>query len=60
MSIETPFGAVRFKLARLGGKIVNAAPEFEDCLRLASDQKVPVKDVQAAATKAYLDQKAEG
>ncbi len=55
VALETPFGVVRFKVARLGGEVVNAAPEFEDCLRLASDQKVPVKDVQAAATKAYLD-----
>jgi uncharacterized protein (DUF111 family) len=39
----------------LAGKVVNVTPEFEDCLRLASDQKIPVKDVQAAATKAYLD-----
>ena len=55
VSVHTPFGDVRFKLARLSGKIVNATPEFEDCLRLGSDQKIPVKDVQAAATKAYLD-----
>jgi uncharacterized protein (TIGR00299 family) protein len=57
--IETPFGAVRFKVARLGGKVVNSTPEFEDCLRLASAEKVPVKDVQAAATKAYLDDRAK-
>jgi pyridinium-3,5-bisthiocarboxylic acid mononucleotide nickel chelatase len=55
--IDTPFGAVRFKVASLAGKVVNSAPEFEDCLRLASEQKVPVKDVQAAATKAYLDKR---
>jgi uncharacterized protein (TIGR00299 family) protein len=55
VSVETPYGRVRFKRARLGGTIVNAAPEFEDCLRLASEGKVPLKDVQAAATKAYLD-----
>jgi len=57
--VETPFGAVRFKVASLGGKVVNSTPEFEDCLRLASDRKVPVKDVQAAASKAYLDGRAE-
>ena len=53
--VATPYGEVRFKVARLGTSIVNAAPEFEDCLRLASAQKVPLKDVQAAASKAYLD-----
>ena len=57
VTVHTPLGAVRFKVARLGGKVMNAAPEFEDCLRVASDRKIPVKDVQAAATKAYLDQR---
>jgi pyridinium-3,5-bisthiocarboxylic acid mononucleotide nickel chelatase len=55
--VATPYGDVRFKLARLDGHVVNAAPEFEDCLRLASAKKVPLKDVQAAASKAYLDTK---
>ena len=55
LEVPTPLGTVRFKIARLGGHIVNASPEFDDCLRIASDRKVPVKDVQAAATKAYLD-----
>ena len=53
--IDTPLGTIRFKVARLGDAIVNAAPEFEDCLRIASERSVPVKDVQAAANKAYLD-----
>jgi uncharacterized protein (TIGR00299 family) protein len=55
--VKTPLGTVRFKIARLGDTIVNAAPEFEDCLRIASERTVPVKDVQAAANKAYLDAK---
>jgi hypothetical protein len=53
--INTPLGTVRFKVARLGDTIVNAAPEFEDCLRIASERGVPVKDVQASANRAYLD-----
>ena len=55
--VGTPLGMVRFKVARLGQTVVNAAPEFEDCLRIASERSVPVKDVQAAANKAYLDAK---
>jgi uncharacterized protein (TIGR00299 family) protein len=55
VAISTPLGPVRFKIARLGGGIVNAAPEFEDCLRIASERGMPVKDVQAVAIKAYLD-----
>jgi uncharacterized protein (TIGR00299 family) protein len=55
ISIQTPVGAIRFKVARLGGQVVNAAPEFDDCLRIATERGLPVKEVQAVATKAYLD-----
>jgi uncharacterized protein (TIGR00299 family) protein len=55
VAVATPLGTVRFKVARLGDTIVNAAPEFEDCLRIASERRVPVKEVQATANKAYLD-----
>jgi uncharacterized protein (DUF111 family) len=36
---------------------VNAAPEFDDCSRIARARAVPIKDVQAAAMKAYLEMK---
>ena len=55
ISVDTPFGPVRVKIARRDGVVVNAAPEFDDCARLGRDRGVPVKDVQAAATKAFLD-----
>ncbi len=55
VAVDTPLGTVSFKVARLGETVVNAAPEFDDCLRIASERGVPVKDVQAAAIKAYLD-----
>jgi uncharacterized protein (TIGR00299 family) protein len=55
VEVATPLGMVRFKVARLGGAVVNAAPEFEDCLRISNERGIPVKDVQAAAAKAYLD-----
>ncbi len=56
--VATPFGEVRVKVARRSGHVLNAAPEFEDCARLARERDVPVKDVQAAATKAFLDRQA--
>jgi len=55
VSVETPFGPVRFKVAHRDGVTLNAAPEFDDCARRAGERGVPVKDVQAAATKAFLD-----
>ena len=56
VTVETPFGNVGVKVARRRGEALNAAPEFEDCARLASETGAPVKDVQAAAMRAYLEQ----
>ena len=55
VEIDTPVGCVRFKVARRAGAVMNAAPEFEDCVRIASERNLAVKEVQALAIKAYLD-----
>jgi uncharacterized protein (TIGR00299 family) protein len=55
VSVATAWGPVPVKVARLGGVITNAAPEFEACVALARTHDVPVKDIQAAAMKAWLD-----
>jgi uncharacterized protein (TIGR00299 family) protein len=51
--VDTPFGAIRFKVARRGNAIVNAVPEFDDCVKQAAAHGASVKDVQAAAIQAY-------
>ncbi len=53
--VETPVGAIRFKVATRDGRVLNAAPEFEDCARAAADRGMAIKDVQALAQKAWLD-----
>jgi uncharacterized protein (TIGR00299 family) protein len=53
--VDTPFGRVAIKVARRNGEVMNASPEFDDCARLAAERGRPVKDVQAAAMKAFLD-----
>jgi pyridinium-3,5-bisthiocarboxylic acid mononucleotide nickel chelatase len=55
VTIGTPLGAVRFKLARRGGAVVNASPEFDDCARVAAERGRPVKEVQAVAMRAWLE-----
>jgi uncharacterized protein (TIGR00299 family) protein len=55
VTVDTPLGPVRFKVARRHGRVLNAAPEFDDCLRLARERGIPVKDVQAAASRAFSD-----
>ena len=51
-AVTTPYGEVRFKIARRDGRELNASPEFEDCARLAAEHRVSVKVVQAAAIAA--------
>ncbi len=55
LAVETPFGRIRIKVARRQGAVLNASPEFDDCVRVAAETGTPVKDVQAAAMKAFLD-----
>jgi uncharacterized protein (TIGR00299 family) protein len=54
-SIDTPLGTIRFKVATRNGRVLNAAPEFDDCARIAAERGVPIKDVQAIATRAWLE-----
>jgi len=51
--VETPYGAVAVKVSRLNGHVLNAAPEFEDCRRLALESGAPLKLVLAAAAAAF-------
>ncbi len=47
----TPFGKVTVKIGRLGGKVVQAAPEYESAKKLATKAGVPLKQVYDAAAK---------
>ena len=53
--VVTPYGPVAIKVASRSGEVLNAAPEFDECLRLSQESGTPVKNVQAAAMKAFLD-----
>jgi uncharacterized protein (TIGR00299 family) protein len=55
--VETPYGKVRIKIGFDADRVLNAAPEFEDCRALAEKAKVPVKQVQAAALAAFAEKK---
>jgi uncharacterized protein (TIGR00299 family) protein len=54
-TIETPVGPIRFKVASRDGRIVNASPEFEDCVKAAAERGLAIKEVQARAMKAWMD-----
>jgi uncharacterized protein (DUF111 family) len=55
ITVTTELGPVRVKVARRRGELLNAAPEFDDCVRLATEHQVPTKHVQELAMKAYLE-----
>ena len=54
-TIDTPVGPIRFKIASRDGRVLNAAPEFDDCARVADERAMAIKDVQALAMRAWLD-----
>ncbi len=51
-SVETPYGAIRVKAARLPDGSLKFAPEYEDCKRAAEAHDVPLRTVYEAACKA--------
>ncbi|HZR26927.1 MAG TPA: nickel pincer cofactor biosynthesis protein LarC [Vicinamibacterales bacterium] len=53
VTVTTPLGDVRFKLASRNGRVLNASPEFEDCAALAAKHHLSVKEVQAIAIRAF-------
>jgi hypothetical protein len=55
LTVATPVGPIRFKVARRNGRVMNASPEFEDCARAAAERQIPIKDVQALAVRAWLE-----
>ena len=55
VTVTTPLGPVRFKVARRDGRVLNAQPEFEDLAKLSAEHGIPIKDVQALAHKAWLE-----
>jgi len=52
-TVMTPFGQIRMKLGRRGGRIVTATPEYEDCRAVARAAGVPLRDVIQAAAQSY-------
>ena len=52
-AVETPWGTVRVKIARLPDGSVKAAPEYEDCRRAAEAGDVPLREVYRAALRQW-------
>jgi uncharacterized protein (TIGR00299 family) protein len=53
VNVSTSFGDVRIKLSRSNGHIQHAAPEYDDCRKLAVEKQVPLQQVINEALRAY-------
>jgi pyridinium-3,5-bisthiocarboxylic acid mononucleotide nickel chelatase len=52
--LETRYGKLRFKISRVGNRITNITPEYDDCKRVALDRNTPIKVVMDEARRAAL------
>jgi uncharacterized protein (TIGR00299 family) protein len=50
-SVQTRFGEVRMKIARVNGKVLQVSPEYEDCRKLAEKEKVALREVMDEAMR---------
>jgi uncharacterized protein (TIGR00299 family) protein len=50
-SVATRWGDVQLKLRGWDGRVVSAAPEYDDCLRLSREHGVPIREVWAEANR---------
>jgi pyridinium-3,5-bisthiocarboxylic acid mononucleotide nickel chelatase len=53
VNVSTPYGSVRIKLSRSNGHILHAAPEYDDCRKLAVEKEVPLQRVISEALRSY-------
>jgi uncharacterized protein (DUF111 family) len=52
--VSTPWGEINIKIGMLdNGEVVNCAPEYEDCRRIAEANSLPLKMVMQTAMTAY-------
>jgi uncharacterized protein (TIGR00299 family) protein len=45
VTIPTAYGALPFKVSRLGGRVVTVTPEFAEVVRIAREKSLPVREV---------------
>jgi uncharacterized protein (TIGR00299 family) protein len=50
--VDTCLGPVGVKVARRGDTVLNVAPEYQECRRIATEQGVPLKEVYQVALEA--------
>jgi uncharacterized protein (TIGR00299 family) protein len=51
-AVQTPYGSVSVKIGKLDGHVIQTAPEYESCKKLAEEKSMPLKAVYEAALAA--------
>lgn len=52
--VDTCYGPIAVKVAKLGSVVKNISPEYEECRRIAEKHRVPLKEVYEEAKKAAI------
>ena len=47
--VDGAYGSIRIKVGASGGAFQNAAPEYEDCRKVAEEHGIPIKEVMQDA-----------
>lgn len=50
--VETPYGPVGVKVARQGARALNIQPEYRECLQIAQQRGIPLKEVSQVVLEA--------
>jgi uncharacterized protein (TIGR00299 family) protein len=53
VTVKTPYGEATVKIGKLNGKVVQAAPEFESCRKLAERANIPLKKIYQEAIRCF-------
>lgn len=59
-TVDTPWGAVRIKVGYHAGRMVEYAPEYEDCRAAAASGGVPLKRVYEEARRLWQENEKAG
>lgn len=51
--VQTRYGTISVKVARLGDRVLNSSPEYEDCRRAAEQHGVPLREVISLTVAAF-------
>lgn len=60
VSVETEFGAIDVKVARMNGRVVKEMPEYEQCRAAAGKANVSLQTVEQAARDSFVKSQGDG